>query len=109
MMPEEIRTVLMTVPDPSTGEEMAGRLVEERLAACGSVIPAVVSVYRWEGRLHKDAEALVIFKTTAGRVAALVERAAEIHPYDVPEILAVPVLTGYRPYMDWVEDESRGS
>lgn len=106
-MSEEIRTVLMTVPDPSTGETLARRLVEERLAACGNVIPGVVSVYRWKGAVQRDEEALVLFKTTADRVSAFVEMALEIHPYEVPEILSLPVEDGHRAYMEWVGEETR--
>lgn len=108
-MTREIRTVLMTAPEPAAGEELARRLVEERLAACGNVIPGLVSVYWWEGSVERAEEALVVLKTTAEAVDALVDRAAELHPYDVPEILALPVDRGYGPYLQWVGRECRSA
>jgi periplasmic divalent cation tolerance protein len=99
------RTVLVTVPDTATGESLGRALVEDRLAACASVVPGIVSVYRWEGVIQRDSEALVILKTTAARVEALRERIVALHPYEVPEVLAFPVVEGHGPYLRWVEEE----
>lgn len=108
-MSEEIRTVLMTAPDPAVAEDLVRRLVKERLAACGNVIPGLVSVYWWEGDVERADEALVVLKTTASSASALVERAAELHPYEVPEVIALPVTEGHRPYLEWVGKECRGA
>ena len=108
-MSDEIRTVLMTAPDPGTAEDLVRTLVEERWAACGNVIPGLVSVYWWEGEVERAEEVQVILKTTAGKISGLVDRAVELHPYDVPEVLALPVTEGYRPYMEWVGAECRGA
>ena len=104
-MNPQVRTVLVTVPDPAAGEALGRALVEERLAACANVVPGIVSVYRWEGTVQRDSEALVILKTTAAGVEALRDRIVRLHPYDVPEVLALPVVGGHGPYLRWVEDE----
>ena len=106
MAEERIVTVLMTAPDRATGREVAARLVEERLAACGNVLDGVTSVFWWEGEVQDEDEVLVILKTTTARVSALTDRARELHPYDVPEVLALPVDGGLQEYMDWVREET---
>lgn len=102
----EIVTVLMTAPDRATGQELASRLVKERLAACGNVLEGVTSVFWWEGEVQAEDEALVILKTTRALASSLRDRARELHPYDVPEVLALPVVEGLREYMDWVREET---
>lgn len=108
-MGTDLRTIFMTAPDSATAELLARALVEERLAACVNVVPGVVSLYRWEGELHRDAENLMIAKTTAERVERLRARVVELHPYDVPEVLVLTVDEGHPPYMDWVRAEAGGS
>lgn len=105
MAESQLVTIFMTAPDGAEAERMGRALVEERLAACANVVPGVVSVYRWEGRMQRDEEALVILKTTGEGVPALKARAVELHPYDVPEFLALPVVDGHQPYLDWVRGE----
>ncbi len=104
----EIRVVLVTAPSQEEGERLARSLVSERLAACGNVIPRVESVYWWEGEVQQDSEVLLILKTTAGRVDTLVRRVKDLHSYDVPEALALPVREGLEEYMDWVAKECMG-
>ncbi len=104
----EVCVVLVTVPDLDTGMTLSRRVVQEHLAACGNVIPGLISVYRWDGEIQEDSEALVIFKTTRDVVAALRKRVTELHPYEVPEFLAVPVTDGHEPYLRWVEGEVGG-
>lgn len=108
-MGTDLRTIFMTAPDGATAELLARALVEERLAACVQVVPGVVSLYRWEGELHRDAENLMIAKTTAERVERLRARVVELHPYDVPEVLVLEVEDGHQPYLDWVRAEVGGS
>lgn len=103
-----VRTALVTVPDAEVGETLARSLVEEGLAACGNLIPGLVSVYRWEGRVERSEEALLVLKTTAGRIEACMERVVELHPYDVPEFLVLPVEEGFGPYLEWVRDACEG-
>lgn len=107
-MSRDVRTVLMTAPDRETGLSLARSLVQERLVACGNVIPGLRSVYWWEGEVEEADEVLVLLKTRADRVTALIERAAELHPYDVPEVLVGEVSEGFGPYLEWVIRESEG-
>ena len=101
----QVVTVLTTAPDAQVAEELGRALVSERLAACANVIPGVSSIYWWEGEVHREGEALVLLKTTASRVEALEARVVELHPYDVPEVLALPVSSGHQPYLEWVVAE----
>lgn len=96
----------MTAPSGEEAATIVNRLVEERLVACGNVVPGLRSIYRWEGEVHDDPEVLVVLKTVEGSVRAVIERSAELHPYDVPEILVLPVNVGYGPYLDWVRNET---
>ena len=104
----EVCVVLVTVPDLDTGVILSRRVIQEHLAACGNVIPGLTSVYRWDGEIQEDSEALVLFKTTVEAMEALKKRVTELHPYDVPEFLAVPVTDGHEPYLRWVEGEVGG-
>lgn len=101
----DIRVVLVTAPDAEAGGRLARTLVDERLAACANLVPGVRSIYRWEGRVQEDAEVLLVIKTTAGREAALCERVSSLHPYDLPEVLALPAVGGSDAYHDWVRRE----
>lgn len=99
--------VLVTAPSAETAAGIARALVEERLAACGNVVPGLRSIYRWEGTVHDEAEALLVLKTTRGRFAALRDRVLALHPYQVPEVLALPVEEGSQKYLAWVGEETR--
>jgi periplasmic divalent cation tolerance protein len=103
----DVRVVLMTAPDRATAESLGEALVRERLAACANVLPGITSWFWWEGELERAEEALVVLKTRAERVGELLARAAELHPYDVPELLALPVEAGLPAYLEWVGRESR--
>jgi periplasmic divalent cation tolerance protein len=102
----EVRVVLVTAPDEDSALALARALVDERLVACGTVLPGIRSVYRWEGEVHADPEALLMLKAPAARIAALLRRVPELHPYDVPEILVLDVSEGHAPYLDWVAREA---
>jgi periplasmic divalent cation tolerance protein len=92
----------MTAPDAEVAERVVTALVNERLAACGNIVPGVVSIYRWEDAIQRDVEVVVVLKTTAERVQATMERAAALHPYEVPELLVVDVAAGLAQYLQWV-------
>lgn len=94
--------VLITTPTSEAAAEIARALVEEGLAACGNVIPAVRSIYRWEGTVQDDAEALLVIKTERRLVAAMKERLPALHPYQVPEFLVLPVEDGLGAYLEWI-------
>ncbi len=98
-------TVLLcycSCPDAASAQAIAEALVGERLAACVSRLPAVHSTYRWQGAVTRDSEELLLIKTTAGRFDVLKTRLLELHPYDLPELIAVPVQRGHEAYLDWV-------
>ncbi|MDP2955587.1 MAG: divalent-cation tolerance protein CutA [Longimicrobiales bacterium] len=107
-MPTDVRAVLVTAPDPEAAEAIARALVEEGLIACASLVPGVVSIYRWKGELKRDREVLLVMKTTAARIPVLRDRTAELHPYEVPEVLVLPVDDGFGPYLEWVRAEVEG-
>jgi periplasmic divalent cation tolerance protein len=97
--------VLSTFPSSEKAAEIARVLVDERLCACVNLVPAVRSIYRWQGAIHDDAEVLAIVKTTAERVEALRDRLIALHPYEVPEAIVLPVTGGHAPYLAWVTGE----
>lgn len=98
--------VLCTCPDRDTASGLARVLVADRLAACCNVVDGLTSVFRWEGRVEEDPEVLLIAKTTSGRYPALERSLRENHPYELPEIIAVPVEAGLGGYLDWVAAET---
>lgn len=102
---EAVVAVLTTAPDEAIGEELARRVIEERLAACANLIPGVVSIYRWQGEVRRESEVQVVFKTTAGLAALLQERLLDWHPYDVPEFVILPIAGGSDSYLEWVRSE----
>ena len=93
-----------TCPDPATAERLAAVLVAERLAACVNVLPGVRSTYRWQGRLQQADEVLLVIKTTPGRYPALQARLPQLHPYELPELLAVEAADGLPAYLRWVAE-----
>lgn len=101
----EVLVVLTTAPDEGAADELAGRLVEERLAACVNVVPGVRSVYRWKGEIHRDGEVLLILKSTPEALPRLRARLPELHPYDVPELVALEAVDGLPAYLAWVRDQ----
>jgi periplasmic divalent cation tolerance protein len=101
-----VHAVLVTAPDAESAERLATALVEERLAACANLVSGVTSIYRWEGKLERAGEVLLILKTSEARLPELLARVAELHPYEVPEVLALPVRAGYPPYLRWVDRET---
>jgi periplasmic divalent cation tolerance protein len=108
MADARVYVVLITAP-PDKAVEIARTLVESRLAACVNIVERVRSVYWWEGRVTEDAEALLIVKTSRGALADLIGKVREIHPYKVPEVIALPVEAGLDDYLEWVESEVRAS
>jgi periplasmic divalent cation tolerance protein len=98
--------LLSTFPDRDAAITAVRTLVEKRLVACGNIVPGVESIYRWQGSVETSAEVMVIFKTTADSAEAAQARLRELHPYEVPEILQLPVDAGWAPYLDWVRDST---
>jgi periplasmic divalent cation tolerance protein len=109
MHPEADATVMVvmtTLPDAPAAEALAERLLEERLVACANVLPGARSIYRWEGEIRRDQEVVVILKTTRAALPRLRERFPALHPYDVPELVAMDVADGAEAYLDWVRSET---
>lgn len=101
-MSPDFLVCLSTCPDPSIADAIAATLVEESLAACVTRLPGAVSTYRWDGAIQTGQEVVLLIKTTAGRFEAMKSRLVAIHPYDVPELVALAVADGHLPYLDWV-------
>ncbi len=85
-------------------EELSRKLVEEKLAACVNIVKEVDSIYWWRGEVKRDSESLLILKTELGLLGKLVKRVKELHPYDVPEIIAIPIVGGNPDYLKWISD-----
>ena len=102
-MGAESLVVLCTCPDEGTGQRLARSLVEEGLAACVNAIPNIASTYRWEGKVQEDREVLLLIKSTAVVYPRLEARIRALHPYELPEIVAVPIVRGSAAYLEWLE------
>jgi periplasmic divalent cation tolerance protein len=103
----DVLVVLITVPSMEVGEKIAKHLLDHRLAACVNVLPGVRSIYTWGGKVNDDQELLLMVKTRAHLFREqLIPAVQGLHPYDVPEILALPVLMGNPEYLDWVVAET---
>jgi periplasmic divalent cation tolerance protein len=98
----DIRLVLVTFPTVEKAQQIGKQMVEAQLAACVNVLPGVTSIYRWQGAVEEDREALAIFKTTADALAALEQALAAAHPYEVPEVVALTPAAVREPYAQWV-------
>ena len=101
-MTTDVLLVLCTCPDDATGARIAETLVVERLAACLNRVPELASEYQWRDNLERDTETLLLIKTTNARFDALCTRLGELHPYELPEIIATPVTKGLPQYLQWV-------
>jgi periplasmic divalent cation tolerance protein len=100
--------VFVTTPNEECATAIARALVQERLIACANLVPGVRSVYRWEGNVEEDDEVLLILKTTDERCETVAARVKALHPYELPEVLVLPVCGGSPGYLDWVRSESTG-
>ena len=95
--------VYCTCPDNLVAQTIARSLVEQRVAACVNILPAVRSIYSWQGEIHDDAEVLLLIKTDRNHFQALSDIITRAHPYETPEIIGVPFEAGYQPYLEWME------
>ncbi|WP_067900737.1 divalent-cation tolerance protein CutA [Nocardia vaccinii] len=106
MADEELVDVTITADDADWLAEFTRALVADRLAACGNIIPAIRSIFSWEGQVRDDTEALVVLHTRSSLVPAIIARADRDHPYDTPQVLAVPVTDAHPGYRQWVLDST---
>lgn len=98
--------VLCTCPDADSAGRIARTVVGEGLAACVNRAPGIVSIYRWQGEIHEDSEVLLLIKTRSERFELLRARIVELHPYDLPEVIALEVAAGHAPYLEWLRTET---
>ena len=101
-MSEKILLALSTFPDRETAQRISKQLVAEKFAACANILPSVESIYRWKEKLETGTEALVFFKLSQDRQSAFQEKLRSLHPYEVPEIVFLPISTGLPEYLRWV-------
>jgi periplasmic divalent cation tolerance protein len=99
--------VLSTVARAEDAERIGQALVARGLAACVNVVPGLVSIYRWKGEVERAEERLLLIKTRSETFAALREALVALHPYEVPEVLALPIEDGHAPYLAWLDENSR--
>ncbi|MEW5756771.1 MAG: divalent-cation tolerance protein CutA [Pseudomonadota bacterium] len=103
-MTDKYMVVFNTCPDRTTADALAQALVELNLAACVSILPGARSVYRWQGKIETAEEQLLMIKTRTDRYAEVERELKARHPYQVPEIIALPVTQGLAPYLSWIDD-----
>jgi len=101
--------VLVTCPTPAVARRLATQLVKRRLAACVNLVPKIESTFRWQGKIDRCKEVLLVIKTVKARFEALRRAVVELHPYDVPEVIALPIVAGHAPYLSWVASSSSAS
>ena len=99
--------IMTTCPDMPAAEKIADALVDKSLAACVQIIPAIKSVFRWQGQVDHASESLLLAKTVAANYPEIEDLINSIHSYEVPEIIAVPVTTGSRDYLAWIDDNTK--
>jgi periplasmic divalent cation tolerance protein len=103
-MEGEFLTVFCTFPDLENARRVVDRLVKDRLIACGNIFPAVESIYRWKGKIERSFEALAILKTTRDKFSRLEAVFKELHPYEVPELIATRISNGLPAYLAWITE-----
>ena len=104
MADQKILLALSTFPDRETAQRISNQLVTEKFAACANILPQIDSVYRWQGKIENGTETLVFFKVSEDRQGAFQEKLRSLHPYEVPEIIFVPVSSGLPDYLRWVAE-----
>lgn len=103
LQPESSARIVLTTADPEEAGRLGRTLVEERLAACATVVPGAHSIYHWQGEIESATESVLLLKTTADKLAALEARLHELHNYTNPEFLVLPVEAGSKSYLEWLQ------
>ena len=98
------QVVLSTLNDKGEAERLAHALLEARLIACANIVGPMTSLYRWQGSVEQDTEYLLVMKTAASEVEGLIARISDLHPYEVPEVIALPIAAGAPPYLAWITE-----
>lgn len=99
--------ILITTPSVREARLIGGRLVEERLAACANIVPRIESIFSWEGKICKEGESLLFLKTRSKHFNGIVKLVHSLHSYTVPEIIALPIISGSKDYLDWIKNTTR--
>ena len=107
-MAEKVLLALSTFPDQETARRISDELVTKKFAACANILPAVESIYRWKEKIESGNETLVLFKLSEDRQSAFQEKLRSLHPYEVPEIIFVPISSGLPEYLHWVTENCGG-
>ena len=107
-MAEDAAIVFTTFPDQETARRIVRTLVEERLIACGNLVPGVESIYRWKGAIETSSEIFAVLKTERSRYVLLEKRLRELHPYDVPECVIIRITDGLPDYLHWITESLTG-
>lgn len=102
-MPESALILLTTMPDQASAERLAESLVTQKLAACVNISASMTSIYRWQGKIERGTEHQLVIKTSAARYDALLREIQQQHPYELAEILAIPVSNGLPAYLEWIQ------
>ena len=105
----EFIQIICNCPDKETATNIASHLIELKLAACVNIIENVQSVYRWQGKIEHDVEFQLQIKTTLRLFAEVEKTLNELHPYDIVEVIALPIIKGHQPYLDWIRDNVKSS
>ena len=103
-VPDDFAVVMVTVPDMDLARRLAKAGLEAKLAACANIVPAIETHYWWEGKLERSKEALVIFKTRQEMLPKLEQIVRDVHSYETPEFVALPLIAGSRKYLAWIEN-----
>ncbi|MCA9400838.1 MAG: divalent-cation tolerance protein CutA [Candidatus Omnitrophica bacterium] len=96
--------IFITAKDEREAKKITNRLIDKGLIACGNIIPAITSIFFWQGKVDEESEALLILKTKKERFASIVKEVKKMHSYDVPEIIAIPIIDGNEDYLKWVDE-----
>lgn len=102
-----VAAIYSTTGNIEDAKKIARLLVEEKLVACVNILPKIESVYRWQGKIEEDSECVLIAKTTDKNVDKAIQKIQELHPYDVPDIVVLPIIKGLKKYLKYVEDETK--
>lgn len=105
---EDIQVILCTTPDMESARKIARHVVENNFAACCNLMPSVESIYRWHDKIEQEQEVLLFIKSTSNRFSQIEQVIIDLHPYELPEIIALPIDEGYAPYLDWIMKSTKG-
>jgi periplasmic divalent cation tolerance protein len=101
--------IFIAVPNKKEADKIARQLIENRLAACVNIIDKIESVFRWEGRVDRAKEVLLVIKSKKSKLTNIIKLVKSMHSYEVPEIIALPLIGGYKPYLNWLDESVRKS